>query len=629
MILTKTIHIKIFPQNKKHFNNIGYIVVSGDIIEVKVEELTHGSNSIIRAKCDICENDVDITYKLYNRSILKGGLFCCSHKCADVKRRQILRETTGANNISQLESVKKNRINTNVERYGVSHSFQSDMVKDKIIETNLERYGVDNFTKTDEYKDKVKKTNLGKYGVEWSLQSDVVRDKSKKTNLERYGFETPSKSDEVKQKIIETNLERYGYRSPLLSNEIQKKSKETLLSNYNVDNPLKSDIIKKRIRVTNLERYGFEYPIQNNDIKNIREVNNVEKFGTTNNTSSDIFRKENTIIGSDDVYISYIGSRISLFRCDKEHNFEIHTDNYFSRKKQNLPMCTVCHPIKNTISIREQELFEFISSIYDGEIIQSYRDGLEIDIYLPALKIGFEYNGLYWHSEANKDRNYHQKKTKHFLDRDIRIIHIWEDEWIYKNVIQKSMISNMLIKTTTRIFARKCDIIELFDNNIIREFLNNNHIQGYNKTIKKSLGLICDGELVSIMTFDKSEGRKKMLESGWNLSRFCNKSEHTIVGGASKLLKHFIDMNKAERIISYADMSWSNGNLYKKLGFDKISESKPDYSYIINGKRKHKSSYRKSKLKLEVSMTESQYMKESGHLRIYDCGKMKFELLTN
>ena len=28
-------------------------------------------------------------------------------------------------------------------------------------------------------------------------------------------------------------------------------------------------------------------------------------------------------------------------------------------------------------------------------------NGKEIDIFIPKLKIGVEYNGLYWHSEAN------------------------------------------------------------------------------------------------------------------------------------------------------------------------------------------------------------------------------------
>ena len=69
------------------------------------------------------------------------------------------------------------------------------------------------------------------------------------------------------------------------------------------------------------------------------------------------------------------------------------------------------------------------------------------------------------------------------------------------------------------------------------------------------------------MTFDSFEGRKKMEESGYNLSRFCNKLGYNVIGGASKLLNHFIKTYKATRIVSYADKDWSIGSLYYTLGF--------------------------------------------------------------
>ena len=83
----------------------------------------------------------------------------------------------------------------------------------------------------------------------------------------------------------------------------------------------------------------------------------------------------------------------------------------------NLPLCTICYPIDLLISIKEENLYEFIKSIYFGEIVQSYRiNRQEIDIYLPKLKIGFEFNGLYWHSDLYKDKNYHLNKTNFFKE---------------------------------------------------------------------------------------------------------------------------------------------------------------------------------------------------------------------
>jgi len=98
-----------------------------------------------------------------------------------------------------------------------------------------------------------------------------------------------------------------------------------------------------------------------------------------------------------------------------------------------------------------------------------------------------------------------------------------------------------------------------------------------------------------------------------------------VVGGASKLLKYFIKTYSPKRIISYADKDWSIGQLYQKLGFKMVSETKPDYKYILDDKRIHKSRFSKSRLKTDL--TESQEMYGLGISRIWDCGKLKLEML--
>jgi len=305
------------------------------------------------------------------------------------------------------------------------------------------------------------------------------------------------------------------------------------------------------------------------------------------------------------------------------HEFEINSDNYYSRVNGNISLCTICNPISKTSSFKEKDIYDFIKSIYSSNIIQSYRDGLEIDIYLPELHLGFEFNGLYWHSEKFVERNYHLNKTNYFKNRGIQIIHIWEDDWTLKKNVIKSQISNRIGLTKNKIFARKCQIKEIVNINESRVFLDNNHIQGYVNSIKK-IGLYYNDELVSLMTFDNFEGRKKMEEGGWNLSRFCNKLNTNIIGGASKLFKHFIKEYNPSRIVSYADKDWSVGNLYYKLGFENINESKPDYKYIVNKSRVHKSNFKKSILKTELS--ESKQMDLNGVNKIWDCGKIKFEI---
>ena len=304
------------------------------------------------------------------------------------------------------------------------------------------------------------------------------------------------------------------------------------------------------------------------------------------------------------------------------------SNNFHNRLTYNIPLCTICYPIGDNKSIKEKILLEYIQDVYKGEIISGYRDGVEIDIYLPKLKLGIEFNGLYWHSNKFKESNYHINKQIYFREKDIDIKFIYEDDFDNNLDIIKSQIKNWLGINNRKIYARKTEVKQISSTEEYRNFLNSNHIQGFVAS-KLVYGLYYQDSLVSIMCFDKKEGRLNMEETGWNLNRFCNLLNHQVIGGASKLLNHFIKQTNPSRIISYADKDWSNGNLYNVLGFDLINESKPDYKYIIDGVRKSKQNFTKAKLaKLghdTLNLTESQIINNLGINRIYDCGKIKFE----
>jgi hypothetical protein len=467
-------------------------------------------------------------------------------------------------------------------KYGVESKTCLDSTKEKMKNTMILKYGVDNAMKSKEIVDKLKNNNLIKYGVEYTIQLSKVRDKSKKTIFDRYGVEIPLKSREIYNKLKKTCLYRYG-----------------------VDNVMKSKEIVDKLKRSNLIKYG---------------VDNITKCHD--------FRIKNFIISKDNQYIKYCGNNISSFNCINGHKFEIKSNNYLDRIKKGLSPCTICYPINDHKSIKEKELFNYISSIYKGVIKESYRDLLEIDIFLPEINIGFEFNGLYWHSHDQKDKYYHLNKTNYFKEKGIRIIHIWEDDWDNKKDIVKSQIEILLNLNKKKIFARNCKIKQINDSKLVRNFLVENHIQGFTRS-EVSIGLYQSDELVCLMTFNKLEGRKKMEHDGWNLSRFCSKKGYIVVGGASRILKFFTSNYNVKRIVSYADKDWSFGDLYYKLGFNIVSESKPDYKYIVNNKRVHKSWYKKSNIKkigiITDGKTENQLMKDIGISKVYDCGKIKFE----
>ena len=224
-------------------------------------------------------------------------------------------------------------------------------------------------------------------------------------------------------------------------------------------------------------------------------------------------------------------------------------------------------------------------------------------------------------------------KTLECESKGIRLIHIFEDEWLFKKDIVKSRIKNLLNKNENKIFARKCTI-KVINPSESNCFLENNHIQGKDNSSVK-LGLLLNDELVSVMTFGKLRtalGNKNKIDI-WEMYRFCNKINTTVIGAASKLIKYFIKTYYPKKIITYSDKRWNSGNLYTTLNFIKISNGTPNYWYYGKGnsyKRHHRFSFAKHTLSkkiktFDINLTEWENMKNNGYDRIWDCGSDKFE----
>lgn len=285
--------------------------------------------------------------------------------------------------------------------------------------------------------------------------------------------------------------------------------------------------------------------------------------------------------------------------------------------------CQKCS--RNSVSKLEENFTEFIQNLGFTTINNSRKilgNGKEIDIYIPDKKIAIEFNGLYWHSEKfKKDKNYHYNKTIAAENIGIRLLHIWSDDWINKQDIVKKHIKHVLgINNGEKIYARKTTVKQT-DRKEAEKFFNNNHIQGY-VAATKHLGLYYNNEIVALGSFTK-------IGENYRLDRYA--TSKNVVGGHSKIVSHFEKENNYNKLITFADRTFSDGNLYDKTGWIKDTELKPDYSYIINGCQKaHKFGYRKSrfkrdpKLKYEENMTEKELAKLNNFVRLWDAGKIRY-----
>jgi hypothetical protein len=133
------------------------------------------------------------------------------------------------------------------------------------------------------------------------------------------------------------------------------------------------------------------------------------------------------------------------------------------------------------------------------------------------------------------------------------------------------------------------------------------------------IGLFYNNVLVSLMIFEKINN--KFMNESYEILRFCNKLNISVIGGSGKLIKYFINKYKPKEIISYDDRSWSNGNLHKKLGFDLIHKTKPSCYFIIGDKKIHSGIFVDNQ-----STVLDEIKNEKEPFKIYDSGKLKFLL---
>lgn len=283
--------------------------------------------------------------------------------------------------------------------------------------------------------------------------------------------------------------------------------------------------------------------------------------------------------------------------------------------------CRKCQ--SHGVSAAEKEIFEFVRSL-DVEVIPNDRDaldGVEVDVYVPSKNVAIEYNGLYYHSEKFKDKNFHRNKTMKAMERGIILVHIWEDEWRNKRSIVEEHIKNLLkVSDRRKISARDCRVVDVTSLEA-RRFLDSYHIQGGTDGTY-TFGLEYDDELVAVAVFTKR------TENEYLLDRYA--TSENVRGGHSKLISVFERTLPHASLVTFADLAYSYGNLYESTGWINDGEIPPDYRYVVKGKRKHKFNYRKSRfindfsLQYVEGMTEHELATLNGLYRIYDCGKIRY-----
>lgn len=562
--------------------------------------------------CSSCINRVS-----FNKKWTEGYKTYCSTKCTQSsnktkeKRKKTVLEKYGVDNIAKSQDIKKKQEQTNIERWGHKSSFQNEEVRERWKTTIEEKYGVDHYFKTDEFKEKTREFSLEKYGVDHPSKSKEVQNKISQTNIEKYGVDHISKTQDFWISYRNKSVERYGVAHPLKSIKIRDKIEDSNMEKYGVDNYFKTTEFKEKSKKHFLDKFGVDHYTKSDEYKTYLK--------------SDRYKNvilKNRIKFYNDKGFTFISnsSREGFVLLSKNnscgHQFEIHPTTLQRRIDASIETCTVCNPINSGESSQESNILDFLKEL-DQNVIHSDRTLIspyEINFLIKEKKIAIEYNGLYWHSELNKDKYYHYEKMNRCLSNNYDLINIWEDDWLYKNDIIKSVVKNRLGLITDKVFARKCDMLIISDKKLVNNFLDNNHLQGKTNW-STAIGLFYDNELVSVIAFHNN---KKRIE----LVRFCNKINLVVVGSASKLFKKYIKTYDVDEIYSFSESSVFNGGLYTSLNFELNGETPINYWWNVGGIRRHRFSFNKKKLiKMggDSNKTEVSIMHDMGNYRVWGC----------
>lgn len=621
-------------------------------------------------KCVVCGSEFLIKRNADGNIVTQDIPVTCSEKC-----RTALLIANG--NIGSMGAAKAREAYQ--AKTGYSSPFSNPEVIEKIKETNLERYGDTAFVRTPEYIDKSIKTNIERYGCEWPIQSEAIQKKAADTLFEHYGVTRTMDSQELRERQRQSTIVSTGYPSAMQSPIIQEKFKRTIRDRYGVDYLSQFPEFREKAIATNLARFGVKNPMQSLEVQSKAKETCIQRYGFDNPVKSpkvkDKMRKTARSKYVVDWYNSSTQFRVSQMKDPSKanefakfiDNTKLYIESNFDHKpsfrelsdKLGVSETTVSDNLRKlglgdlvcrTLSYGENELSEFILSANPGlHIVRNDRQSIrpqELDIYIPDFNIAIEYNPTYTHNssapsfqeELPKPVNYHLNKTIKCEEAGIFLFHLFGYEWTNKRSIMESMIRNLIGANVDKVYARNCYVkgVSAEDS---RKFLNENHRQGYAAaSVKMGLYDKKTDRLVSLMTFGKMRNTigtgKEDLSDCWELIRFCNVLNTSVVGGASKLFKHFVDSYKPSRIRSFSDRAHTRGTLYSTLGFKYVHSSEPSYVWIdsftdtaynrVNAQKQNIKAFLHDD-SIDLNKSEKQIMEEHGFLRMYDCGTILWE----
>lgn len=577
----------------------------------KIEENYKVRDKVI-TKCSSCGTNSSMQLANLKRQIKKLGTHLCwscsSRKAtlaAQTKYKATMLERYGVDNPQKVKTIKEKAKTTSKKRYGEGGS---QAIARKAFK---EKYGVDNPFEIQHFQDKAQETNLARYGTKSLLSFAEIRNKQLPENIENIA-QLPA----IKQKVKETMYLKYGGFN-LSRKEIREKIKKTIYENYQLrrHNTLKQALaqLQKGVCPSNCQ-----IDVSSTSLLNYLKSKGYDAFITPSTIEE--------ILGVDSLQDA--GRQIKTF-CENNnlYGFSKETLEYFNLSKPSIKKAL--HSIGSLdiltapFSMEEADFANYIKNLIPEELIirndRKLIAPLELDLYIPGKNLAFEFNGLIWHSELySHDNERHKLKMLKCLEQKVSLVTIFASDWANRKYATQNFIKTLLQNDRERLHIRDLDLI--YDTNILKAFINKNHVQGDSRRSKLYVGLTHPsyGIVAAISIAPHHRNNQTMV-----LNRVCF-SEYHIPGALPKLLKY----QPYNELITWSDNRWSpKGSLYSpENGFILDAELDIDYFYT-NGSNIaiSKQSMKKANIGCPVDISERDWCWELGFYRVWDCGKKRWK----
>lgn len=298
---------------------------------------------------------------------------------------------------------------------------------------------------------------------------------------------------------------------------------------------------------------------------------------------------------------------------------------YFSQNSHDHLMGRGCPACAKIISKPETDLVDFFESM-GVRVLTNVRTVIppyEVDLFCPDYGLAVEYCGLWWHSvDRGKSKSYHLEKHVRCEQEGIRLITIFEDEWLDGPERVKSVLRHCVGKSPRGVGARKTKI-EKIPWNRARPFLNQYHLQGAGSPGIVQYGAFDGDDLIGVAVFGLSSGERSRKEI--ELKRYvCDGRNHP--GLASKMFHHGMGENDWKEIVAYVDRRWFTGSFKYESGFQKDGVVGPTLHYAKGKRRFNRRFVTKNRLIQEgadPSRTKREILADRGYFQIYDAGRIR------